>query len=72
MADGAEGATAIEDPRPLPPREPESWECCQSGCDPCVFDRYWEDYTRYERALAEWERRRGGRAGDAAGSGSRV
>ncbi len=36
---------------PEPPRQPEPWECCQSGCDPCVYDRYWEDLARYERAL---------------------
>ena len=46
------------DPRPTPPREPESWECCQSGCDPCVFDRYWEALERYEKALEEWTSRR--------------
>lgn len=45
------------EPRPLPPREPESWECCQSGCDPCVYDHYWQALARYEQALAEWERR---------------
>ena len=46
------------DPKPQPPREPEAWECCQSGCDPCVYDRYWEALDRYERALGEWEARR--------------
>jgi len=46
------------DPRPEPPREPEVGECCQSGCEPCVFDRYWEAMERYERALHEWNLRR--------------
>lgn len=50
MADHAEAF----DPRPLPPREPEPGECCQSGCEPCVYDRYWEALDRYERALREW------------------
>ena len=50
-----------DDARPRPPIEPESWECCQSGCDPCVFDRYWDALARYEHALAEWEGRRKGR-----------
>lgn len=45
------------DARPLPPREPESGECCQSGCDPCVYDRYWEACARYEQALADWQAR---------------
>lgn len=45
------------DPRPEPPRELEPGECCQNGCDPCVFDRYWEALERYEQALREWEKR---------------
>ena len=55
--DHEQGGTA-DDPKPQPPREPESWECCQSGCDPCIFDRYWEALERYERALEEWDARR--------------
>lgn len=50
MADGTEAY----DPRPQPPREPEPGECCQSGCEPCVYDRYWDALDRYERALGEW------------------
>ena len=45
--------------KPEPPREPEPWECCQNGCDPCVYDRYWEAVARYEQALAAWEARQG-------------
>lgn len=40
---------------PVPPREPEPGECCGSGCDPCVFDRYAADMDRYRIALAAWE-----------------
>jgi hypothetical protein len=40
--------------RPQPPRMPEAAECCQSGCDPCVFDRYAEAYEKYALALAAW------------------
>ncbi len=47
-----------EDPRPVMPPEPEASACCQSGCDPCVYDHYWDAMNRYERALAEWELRR--------------
>ncbi|MEK6593207.1 MAG: oxidoreductase-like domain-containing protein [Pseudomonadota bacterium] len=46
--------------KPEPPREPEPWECCQSGCDPCVYDRYWEALDRHERALQVWQMRYGG------------
>jgi hypothetical protein len=40
---------------PVPPRVPEAGECCQSGCDPCVYDLYWDALSRYEKALGEWE-----------------
>jgi hypothetical protein len=49
----AEGA----DPRPMPPREPGIEECCGSGCEPCVFDRYNEALERYHDALAAWLQR---------------
>ena len=45
------------DAPPIPPREPESGECCQSGCDPCVYDLYWEAVERYDRELAAWRAR---------------
>jgi hypothetical protein len=41
---------------PSPPVEPEPWECCGSGCEPCVYDRYWEELARYEEALARWRK----------------
>ena len=46
-----------DDPKPEPPRAPEQWECCQSGCDPCVYDLYWQAVDRYEAALRAWEAR---------------
>ena len=42
------------DPRPTPPREPTMDECCKSGCEPCVFDRYNDALERYEEALRAW------------------
>ena len=42
------------DPRPVPPREPAPEECCQRGCDPCVFDRYYEALERYREAFEAW------------------
>jgi hypothetical protein len=47
----------MNDPRPVPPERPSPDECCQSGCNPCVFDLYEEALERYEAALAEWEAR---------------
>lgn len=51
---------SVSDPKPLPPREPALEECCGSGCDPCVFDRYQDALERYEEALAAWRRRNPG------------
>jgi hypothetical protein len=51
---------AAVDPRPLPPREPGIAECCGSGCEPCVFDRYNEALERYQAALEAWLKRHPG------------
>ena len=48
-----------EDREPQPPRQPEQWECCRSGCEPCIYDVYWEALERYERALEAWSARLG-------------
>ena len=42
------------DPRPLPPREPALDECCKGGCEPCVFDRYYDALERYRDSLRAW------------------
>jgi hypothetical protein len=47
--------TGATEPKPVPPAAPEPWECCQSGCEPCVYDRYWQALTDYEAALRRWE-----------------
>jgi hypothetical protein len=44
--------------RPMPPERPAPDECCQSGCDPCVFDLYEDALDHYETALTAWEARR--------------
>jgi len=50
------------DPRPKPPpRKPEPPEkplpsdCCDSGCERCVYEAYADELVRYEQLLAEWE-----------------
>jgi hypothetical protein len=50
------------DPRPAPPEPPLPDECCQSGCDPCVYDLYQEALDRYKAELAAWEARHSGEA----------
>jgi fucose permease len=46
-----------DDPRPVAPVPPLPEECCGSGCDPCVFDRYGDALDRYRSALKAWEAR---------------
>lgn len=49
----------------LPPRPepPDPRECCESGCDPCVYDLYQDELTRWrqlcEQILAEQEKKTG-------------
>lgn len=38
---------------PTPPRKPEPYECCGTGCIPCVMDIYEEELWEYERALKQ-------------------
>ena len=52
---------APADPKPLPPERPGDNECCQSGCDPCVFDFYNDEMERYRQELTAWEARQAGR-----------
>jgi hypothetical protein len=61
VSDDATGLQPAADPPPLEPRRPESQECCDSGCDPCVFDLYAQAMEEYEAALAAWKLRQSGR-----------
>jgi hypothetical protein len=38
---------------PRPPNKPESFECCNRGCCPCIFDYYWDALGRWETAVRE-------------------
>ncbi|SBS26221.1 hypothetical protein MAQ5080_00459 [Marinomonas aquimarina] len=38
------------------PSPPEDWECCESGCEPCVWDTYYEalrDWNAQQKALSD-------------------
>lgn len=48
------------DPRPQPPEKPLPAECCESGCDPCVYDLYADELNHYRQALAAWQERNPG------------
>lgn len=47
-----------DDPQPLAPQRPMPYDCCHSGCEPCVFDLYDEALERYEAQLRAWRARR--------------
>lgn len=32
------------------PRPPEDWECCESGCSPCVWDHYYKNVKLWEES----------------------
>jgi hypothetical protein len=51
-----------EDPRPRPPEAPLPSDCCDSGCDPCVYDLYNDELQLYRQRLAAWQSRHPGRA----------
>jgi len=50
-----------EDPAPIAPIRPDDGDCCQSGCQRCVFDLYDDAVERYRAELAAWEARRANR-----------
>lgn len=45
------------DPRPQPPEKPLACDCCDGGCDPCVYDVYADELAAYEKELAAWQAR---------------
>lgn len=45
----------INDPAPTPPVRPDLDDCCASGCNPCIFDLYEEEMSRYRSQLQRWE-----------------
>jgi hypothetical protein len=58
-------AEPMNDPKPLPPAEPDPEDCCGEGCVHCIYDVYDEAMERYRLALAAWEGRHPGGADSA-------
>src|SRR3546814_4375754 len=50
----------LPDLPPSPPEKPLAFDCCESGCDRCVFDIYAEELAFYEAELAAWRERNPG------------
>ncbi len=38
-----------------PPERPDDNACCQSGCDPCIFDLYYEELEAWRVEKRAWE-----------------
>ncbi len=36
--------------KPLPP---EDYECCDNGCEPCVWDTYYQELQQWQQQQAE-------------------
>jgi len=54
---------APPDPEPVAPERPLASDCCDGGCDRCVFDIYEEELADYRVRLEEWRRRQVTRGG---------
>ncbi|HJV07973.1 MAG TPA: oxidoreductase-like domain-containing protein [Chromobacteriaceae bacterium] len=50
------------DPMPEAPQPPADDECCGSGCEPCVWDRYTAELAEYRVKLAAWQLRQAAQA----------
>ena len=50
------------DAKPEPPEAPLPSDCCDSGCQVCVFDSYSEELEAYRLSLAAWRLRHPGAA----------
>ena len=63
---------ANDDSEPkLPPRPqpPDPSECCNSGCDPCVFTLYEDALDRWEERVARLRERHRDTSGEPAATG---
>jgi len=45
------------DPPPRPPEKPLASDCCEGGCDRCVYDIYADELEAFDAALAAWRQR---------------
>jgi hypothetical protein len=57
MTEVLSAASLDEDVAPVPPAMPMDSECCESGCERCVWTVYQEEKLEYERRYAAWLQR---------------
>jgi hypothetical protein len=57
MTEMLPAASPDEDVAPVPPVMPMDSECCESGCERCVWTVYQEERREYERRYAAWLQR---------------
>lgn len=43
--------------RSRPPEKPLPCDCCETGCDPCVYEVYAGELKAYDKALTAWRTR---------------
>lgn len=53
------GLKSAQPPRPRPPQPPVAGECCERGCERCVWDYYRLAQARYAEAIAAWSAQHG-------------
>ena len=46
---------------PVPPQPPVPGECCERGCERCVWDYYRLAQARYAEAVTAWQAQSGDR-----------
>lgn len=54
MVPSREDGSGVDDPRPVPPDEPDPSDCCGEGCVRCIYDVHDEAVQRYRVALQAW------------------
>lgn len=52
------------DPKPIAPEKPLPTDCCESGCETCVYDLYADELAQYRDALVAWRARHPGCGAD--------
>ena len=60
-----DGRAMLEKPTP-----PGEYECCESGCEPCVWDIYYEDMREWKEAQEKLKAAQESQSADAQQAGS--